>query len=140
MPTNNLRVNLITMDVVVQIFSVGLLIAASALCIFLIIYIKKIVEEIGEVRKDVHQLSQNLIPLVDSLQSLSNSVADVSDDVKNQISKLRWIFDELKRRFEKIFEFESKMKKAVETPANNLINNLQALKKGVSTFFDVMRK
>ncbi len=128
------------MESVVQIFSVILLIAASALCVFLIIYLRKIVEVISDVRKDVNQLSQNLLPLVDSLQNLSNSIIEVSDDIKSQIAKVRWIFDEVKDRFEKLFEFEQKMKQAVEVPANNLINNLFAIKKGVSTFFSSMRR
>lgn len=128
------------METVVQIFSVLLLIAASLLCIYLIIYLKKIVEVISDVRRDINQLSQNLLPLVESLQNLSNSIIEVSEDVKSQISKVRWIFDEVKERFEKLFIFEQRMKQAVEVPANNLFNNLQAIKKGVSTFFTALKK
>lgn len=128
------------METVVQIFSVLLLIAASLLCVYLIIYLKKIVEVISDVRRDINQLSQNLLPLVDSLQNLSNSIIEVSEDVKSQIAKVRWIFDEVKERFEKLFVFEQRMKQAVEVPANNLFNNLQAIKKGVSTFFTALKK
>lgn len=128
------------METVVQIFSVLLLIAASVLCVYLIIYLKKIVEDISDIRKDINQLSQNLLPLVDSLQNLSNSIIEVSEDVQSQIDKVRWIFDEVKERFEKLFLLEQRMKNAVEVPANNLINNLQAIKKGVSTFFSTMKK
>lgn len=128
------------METVVQIFSVLLLIAASILCVYLIIYLKKIVEVITDVRKDINLLSQNLLPLVDSFQNLSDSIIEVSEDVKLQIAKVRWIFDEVKERFEKLFMLEQRMKHAVEVPANNLINNLQAIKKGVSTFFSAMKK
>ena len=54
-----------------DIFLVILYVSASALCIALIFYLKKLTESVQQMQKDVGQLTDRFEPLIDSMQSLS---------------------------------------------------------------------
>jgi uncharacterized protein YoxC len=125
---------------ILEIFEVVLLISATALCVFLIIFLKDLSKSVSEMQTDIHRIADQINPLLESLQSLSNSVIIVSDEVKSQLSKTKWIVDEVKSKVESILNFERKMMGKVDSPLHDLLSNLNAIKRGVITFFEALRK
>ncbi|MDP2304345.1 MAG: hypothetical protein Q8N03_18200 [Ignavibacteria bacterium] len=125
---------------ILEIFEVVLLISATALCVFLIIFLKDLSKSVSEMQTDIHRIADQINPLLESLQSLSNSVIIVSDEVKSQLSKTKWIVDEAKSKVESILNFERKVMEKVDSPLQDLLSNLNAIKRGVITFFEALRK
>lgn len=125
---------------ITDIFEIILLISASALCIYLILFLKDMTKSISEIQTDIHRIAEQINPLLESLQSLSKSVIVVSDEVKSQLTKTKWIIDEVKSKVESIMNFERKVMEKVDSPIQNMLSNLNAIKRGVTTFFEALRK
>lgn len=125
---------------ITDIFEIILLISASALCIYLILFLKDMTKSISEIQTDIHRIADQINPLLESLQSLSKSVIVVSDEVKSQLTKTKWIIDEVKSKVESIMNFERKVMEKVDSPIQNMLSNLNAIKRGVTTFFEALRK
>jgi uncharacterized protein YoxC len=125
---------------VLEIFEVVLLISATALCIYLIYFLKNLTRSVSEIQTDIHRIADQINPLLESLQSLSNSVIIVSDEVKSQLNKTKWIVDEVKSKVESVLSFEKKVMEKVDAPVQDLLSNLKAIKRGVMTFFEALRK
>ncbi|MBX2976738.1 MAG: DUF948 domain-containing protein [Ignavibacteriaceae bacterium] len=125
---------------ITDIFEIILLISASALCIYLILFLKNMTKSISEIQTDIHRIADQINPLLESLQSLSKSVIVVSDEVKSQLTKTKWIIDEVKSKVESIMNFERKVMEKVDSPIQNMLSNLNAIKRGVTTFFEALRK
>jgi uncharacterized protein YoxC len=125
---------------IVQIFEVVLLISAATLCIYLILFLKNLTKSVSEIQTDIHRMADQINPLLQSLQSLSNSVMIVSEEVKSQLDKTKWIVDEVKSKVESVINFEKKIIEKIDSPLQDLLSNLNAIKRGVITFFDALRK
>ena len=118
-----------------EIFLVILYVSASALCIALIFYLKKLTESVQQMQKDVGQLTDRFEPLIDSMQSLSTSLNQTSDEIQEQLEKSGWIIDQIKMRLESLFGFEEKVKESFESPVEKLLSNLTTLRGGLAALF-----
>lgn len=118
-----------------EIFQVILYLSASALCVALIVYLKKLTDSVQQMQKDLGELTNKFEPLIDSLQTLSDTLQHTSSEVNEQLDKTGWIIDQVKMRLESLFSFEEKVKESLESPVDKLLTNLTALKGGVLAFF-----
>ncbi|HKJ81627.1 MAG TPA: hypothetical protein VJ954_06360 [Ignavibacteriaceae bacterium] len=124
----------------VMIFQVVLLVAASALCIGLIIYFNRITNSIKTIEKDFNQLTSDLKPLIKSSVSLSENVNEVTEKAKDQVEMSKNIVSEVKERVELLLGYEEKIREGVEGPVFGLIKNLSALANGVDKFWNTLKK
>lgn len=123
------------MNSVITIFTVILLISASALCIALIVFLRRVATSINEFNHDTKQLIERIDPLVDSLVEMSASLKELSAEVSEQLDKTGWIVDEVKMRLESIISIEGKIKESVESPIDKLMSNLKAIRSALSVFW-----
>ena len=117
------------------VFYIILLLAASALCIALIIYLKSITQSIKAIEGDIKGLSDELKPLIATATELSESLNDISDKANSQLDVSKEIIFNVRDRVDKILELEEKVRKGVEEPAMQLVKNLSAVVNGVNTFW-----
>ncbi|MBK7868909.1 MAG: hypothetical protein IPJ75_18990 [Ignavibacteriales bacterium] len=118
-----------------EIFQVILYLSASALCVALIVYLKKLTDSVQQMQKDLGELTNKFEPLIDSLQTLSGTLQHTTSEVNEQLEKTGWVIDQVKMRLESLFSFEEKVKESLESPVDTLLTNLTALKGGVLAFF-----
>lgn len=120
------------MVLIINIFILVLLITASTLCVFLIVYVKKYYEQVDAVRKDFNQLVENTIPILNNLEevtgrvnSMAASVGEYWDGIDKSIKSLQSmisVFNSWKIiRFAKIY-------------SPKLLNNFRSVAKGITTF------
>jgi len=128
------------MTTVIELAQIILLLSAAALCVFLIFYVGKITKSIAEIQKELQNMTRELHPLISSLEALSATVTSLSNDVKNQLGKVSWIFDEIKSKVETVFNFQDRIRDKFENPAQGLVNNLDAIKNGVSAFWHSLKR
>ncbi len=120
---------------VVQIFTVILIASASALCIALIFYLNKIVKSVQSVDKNIKELTTNLKPLIQSSLELSENLSRITSDAKEQLKISRSVINDVRERADKILNFESKVRNGIEDAIMPLVNNLNAIGKGIDTFW-----
>jgi archaellum component FlaC len=119
----------------IQILTIVLIVSASALCIALIYYLNKIVKSVQSINKDINELSTNLKPLINSCTELSDSLNKISSEAKDQFRISRSILNDFRDRADKLLSIEDKIRSGVEDAVMPLFKNLNAVGKGVETFW-----
>lgn len=120
---------------ITEILTGLLLLSASALCIALIYYFHKIVKSVQSINENIKELSSNLKPLINSTLELSDKLNQLTNDTKSQVNVLKSIVSDLRERADKILNLESKIRSGFEDAVMPLVQNLQAVGKGVETFW-----
>jgi uncharacterized protein YoxC len=125
---------------ILTIFYIILLLSASALCIALIIYVKRITASIVEIENDIKEMSSQLKPLLISSTNLSDKLIFLSEQAKEQIHVAKSIVTDVRDRVDKILLLEEKLRRGVEEPVTGLIKNLSAIFNGVNSFWKTYKK
>lgn len=119
----------------VQILIIILIASASALCIALIFYLSRIVKSVQSVEQNIKELSTNLKPLIQSSLELSENLSQITSDAKSQLKISRSVINDVRERADKILNFENKIRSGLEDAILPLVNNLNAVGKGIETFW-----
>lgn len=119
----------------VQIFLIILIASASALCIALIFYLNRIVKSVQSVNQNVEELTASLKPLIQSSLELSENLSHITSDAKDQLRISRSVINDVRERADKILNFENKIRTGLEDAIIPLVNNLNAVGKGIETFW-----
>ena len=124
----------------VFIFQIILLLAASALCIFLIIYFNRITKSITRIENNLDNVTAEIKPLIESTTALSNNINEITEGAKDQLDISKRIITDVKDRVDLILNYEEKIREGVEGPVFGLIKNLSAISKGIDTFWKTFKK
>jgi len=119
----------------IEILTVILLISASALSIALIYLIYQIVKSVHSISADIKGLSFKLSPLIQSTFVLSEKLTHVTDEAESQLQISKSIVSDIRDRADKIMNVETKIRNGLVDAIVPVINNFQALRKGISTFW-----
>lgn len=125
---------------ILDIFLIILLVSASALCIALIFYIKKIANSFHSAEVDLKEVSIQIKPLIASATNLSEKLNHVSQEVGNQLETAREIVNDVKSRIETILELEAKVRRGFEEPVMDVVKNFSAVVNGVKAFWNTYRR
>jgi uncharacterized protein YoxC len=120
---------------IVQILTIVLIVFASALCVALIFYLNKIVKSVQSVNNDIHELSANLKPLIQSTIELSDNLNKITSDAKDQLKISRSIISDFRERADKILNIENKIRSGVEDAVMPFVKNLHAIGIGFESFW-----
>ncbi|NWF50748.1 MAG: hypothetical protein HXY49_09415 [Ignavibacteriaceae bacterium] len=124
----------------ITVFTIVLLISASALCLALILYLGKITRSVKEIESNVRQLSSDLKPLLISSTTLSEKIIRLADEARSQISSVQGIVKDIRGRVDKILSLEEKIRSGFETPLNSLLKNLTAISSGFEAFWNTYKR
>jgi uncharacterized protein YoxC len=125
---------------IIDVLTAVVLVLASALIVFLIVYLGKITHSIQDLQKDISKLSGRLEPLISSLSELTSKFSELSEQAKRQLEATKGIVFSVKDRVDKILEFEEKIRAGIDGPVSGLLNQLRAISNGVSTFLNYLKK
>ncbi|MHB8907163.1 MAG: hypothetical protein ACYC4T_07890 [Melioribacteraceae bacterium] len=123
---------------IIDVLLIILIVSASALCIFAIIYLKRITDNVEAVRKDVHEFVQKTDEIIENLGGVTRKVNRI-------VSEVEYYWDEIDLSIKKIRERISgltslKNFRDVEYPAKDLIKNIKAFTKGASAFWNAFKR
>jgi len=123
---------------IIDILLIILILSASALCIFAIVYLKRITDNVEAVRKDVHEFVQKTDEIIENLGGVTRKVNRI-------VSEVEYYWDEIDLSIKKIRERISgltslKNFRDVEYPAKDLIKNIKAFTKGASAFWNAFKR
>jgi len=119
---------------IIEIFQVLLLASASALCIALVVYLSRITKSFEKMQADISRMADEIHPIFQSIETLTQSINNVTSYVREQIDSVSWIIESVKSRVEHVLEVEKKIREGIEGPVQNLATNLTAVKKGIAAF------
>lgn len=117
---------------IVDIFLLVLIISATALCIFLIISIRKINRNVDLMQVDVHDFIEAITPVIKRLEDVAIKLDNITSTTERHFLDVSDTIDgykEKSRQYLHKFRSESKPNQVI-----SLINNLRAIAKGFSVF------
>ena len=120
---------------ILQVLTIILVVSASALCIALIFYLKKMVKSVQSINSNIIDLSANLKPLIQSSIELSDNLNKITSSAKEHLYISKSIVSDFRDRADKILNFESKVRSGVEDAVMPFIKNLNAIGIGFESFW-----
>ena len=124
----------------VFIFQIILLLAASALCVFLIIYFNRITKSITRIENNIQNFTTEIKPLIETTTALSNNINEITKGAKAQLDITKSIVTDVKDRVDTILNYEEKIREGIEGPVFGLVKNLSAIANGIETFWRTFKK
>jgi len=117
----------------INILLVMLILTASFLCIYAIVFLHRISGQIVAIRKDIHRLVENTIPLLNILEEFYERADGIVNKVESSWVKINY---SIRYWSEKISKFNL-FKKIVTLrySPNELIKNIRPFAKSVSAFW-----
>ena len=117
----------------VDIFLILLIVSASTLCVFIIIYLKKIVVQIELVRSDINEVVRNTLPLLEDLKQVTERTNKIVAEAENY-------WDEIDRSIKNLRERVTNLKplskfRETQSQATDLIKNFKAIVRGIYAFW-----
>ncbi|MFH1196502.1 MAG: DUF948 domain-containing protein [bacterium] len=116
---------------VIEILLAILIIAASALCVYLIKSLIKLNETLDLIRQDIHTLSEKTLPVLENLNETTRNLNRVTSDVESKVGDIISVVDRYKEKFLKI---KYSATESSGNPIINLVRNLRAISKGTLAF------
>jgi len=122
---------------VIDILLIILILSASALCIFLIFYLKKLVDHVEAVRKDVHELVEKTTPVLENLDDVTRRANRIVLEVENYWNEIDSSIKKVRERISGLTSL--KRYTDAENPVSELIKNVKALTKGFVAFWQAIK-
>jgi predicted PurR-regulated permease PerM len=123
---------------ILDVFLIVLILAACALCIYLIISLKKINNSIEILQKDLHELSEKTIPVVENLTVITERAARITGEAEDYWSSLTESIEGIKTKISRFGKDSGRDK--TNRPVEDFIRNLRAIFMGISAFWDNIKK
>ena len=122
---------------VIDILLIILILSASALCIFFIFYLKKLVDHVEAVRKDVHELVEKTTPVLENLDDVTRRANRIVLEVENYWNEIDSSIKKVRERISGLTSL--KRYTDAENPVSELIKNVKALTKGFVAFWHAIK-
>lgn len=117
----------------IDIITLIVLIIVGALCVYLFVTLKKLNRSIDVLSADVHRLIDSTIPLVEELRESSKNLNKITADAERHMTDFNEFVSSTKT---KVSSLSTKVKEGSnQNPVLNLIKNLNAISKGISSFW-----
>ncbi|MGD8777765.1 MAG: hypothetical protein PVH88_02260 [Ignavibacteria bacterium] len=120
-----------------DILLIVLIICASAFCIYLIISFRKINSSIEIIQKDIHRISEEALPLIESLKQTSQNASKLIENANTRINDLS---DEVRTFKNKVTNFSLiKTKSSIGNPVTDLVKKLRSISNGMKAFWSNLK-
>ena len=117
---------------IVDIFLLVLISSASALCIYLIISLRKISRNVDLMQVDFHNFVETTVPVLSTLEDVAKKLDNITSTTERHILDVSDTIDGYKDKSKHYLEkFKSE---STQNQVVSLIQNLRAIIKGVSVF------
>jgi uncharacterized protein YoxC len=123
------------LDSIVLIAEIVLFVVLSILSVYLMVSLKRITGSVERIEKNMDDLQQKVIPVLDNALIVTENVKEISTDIKNNIDKVDTLVTSVKDRTESLLEFEKNAQDKIEFQVNNSLNLISAISTGFRTFF-----
>jgi uncharacterized protein YoxC len=126
-------------ELVLVIAQIIALLCLSALCVYMIVVLLRVRDILGNVEKDVRDITSRALPVLDNMEYITARVKGITDSIDDQVVAVRDSIASVKQVAENVVEMERKVQERIEGPILETVALVSAVFKGVRTFFDRVR-
>lgn len=111
----------------------------SALCLYLILLIVRVRETLGNVEKDLKEISTRVVPVLDNMEFITARVKSITENIDDQVTMVRDSVGSIREMTDNIVALERKVQERIEGPILETVALVAAIFKGVRSFMDRVR-
>jgi uncharacterized protein YoxC len=115
------------------------LLAVTALCIYLIIVLVRVKSLLGQVEKDVREISTRALPILENTEYITSRAKSIAESIDDQVLTFRESIASLRQIADNVVELERKVQERIEGPILDGLSFVAALVKGLRAFKDRIR-
>ncbi len=116
-----------------DILTIILIVIVAALCIYLFTTLRKVNRSIDVLSADLHRLIDSTLPMMENLNEASEKFNNIASDAERHMAEFNELVSSTKSKFSSL---SAKVKEGKShNPVFNLVNNLNAISKGISSFW-----
>ncbi len=124
---------------ILTIAEVLALIAVTALCCYLIAVLSRLKACLGEVQKDVKEVSTRMLPILDNAEYVTSRMKSIAENIDDQVLTVRDSIASVREIADNVVELERRIQERIEGPILESISFVAALIRGFRTFVDRLR-
>jgi len=129
------------MEIFLDILTALLILSVSALCVYLIFFLKRTTQTLETLKNDIHRLADKADPVLSKLDSVSDSIKYVVDELKDHVLAFGDVLDQAKEKAESLLNIDKKIRTSIEnSPIADLYRRLNSVSKGVSAFWNTYKR
>jgi hypothetical protein len=121
----------------IDILLVVLIVLASALCIYSIIALRKMVQSVEAIRTDVKEFVEVAYPAIENITEISRKANRIISEAETHWDDLDRSIRRVKEKVADLTSFS--FVRNAENPAKDLIRNLKAIFKGITSFWQTYK-
>ena len=115
------------------------LLCLSAVCLYVIVVLLRVRDVLSSVEKDIREVTSKTVPVLENLEFITARVKNISENVEDQVMMVRDSVSALREIADNVVILERKVQERVEGPILETVAFVAALFKGVRTFVDRVR-
>ncbi|MBU0559228.1 MAG: hypothetical protein KJ799_04715 [Bacteroidetes bacterium] len=117
---------------ILDVFLIVLLIVFSVAGIYLILALKKIIFSLDRIQQDIHDITENTIPVLKTLHEVSGSITNITSTAEAHVTEVSATINSIKRKVSSTFDLLKTERP--EKQVMSFIQNFRAVIKGLSVF------
>jgi uncharacterized protein YoxC len=117
-----------------EIVLILLILVGIVVCVFLVVSLKKINQSLNNLLSDLKVLNSKIEPIIENLKIITDKAVSISDETERRVLDISNTIQNVRNTISK-FTFRDSKISANRSPIQDLLNNLTAVSKGVSTFW-----
>ena len=127
------------METILPVAEVIALLAATALCVYLIFVLRRLKQLFGLVEKDLNELSVRTLPILDNTEYITSRLKSIAESIDDQVLTVRDSITSVRQIADNVVELERRIQERIEGPLLDSLSFVAALVKGLRTFIDRVR-
>jgi uncharacterized protein YoxC len=124
------------MELILVLLEMVALAAASALCIYLIVVLRRVRVLLAAVEQDLHQVKTRALPVLDNLQVITEKVRSITESIGDQVETMRESLGSLRKIVENVLSFEERVQAEIEEPVLETVAKVADIFKAVTSLLE----
>ncbi len=115
------------------------LLSLTALCVYLIPVLVRFKKVLGEVERDVKEISTRALPILENTEYVTTRLKSIAESIDDQVLTVRDSIASIRQVADNIVELERRVQDRVEGPLLEGISFASAVVRGIRTFLERIR-
>jgi uncharacterized protein YoxC len=128
-----------TWDTVLTLAKILALLSLAALCLYLIVVLLRVKQILGDLERDVKELSTRALPILDNTEYITSRLKSIAESIDDQVLTVRDSIASVRQIADNLVELERKIQERIEGPILESLSFFGAVVKGVRTFAERVR-
>lgn len=124
---------------ILTITEVLALLAVTALCLYLIVVLARLKKVLGEIEKDVKELSVRALPILENTEYITSRMKSIAESIDDQVLTVRDSIASVRQVANNVVELERRIQERIEGPILDGLSYVAAIVKGVRAFAERIR-